>query len=87
VAIEELAMFRKDVGTYIKQYDFLSQLFAFTAVLEAVGAAASAMRTTDPSSMHHRESRKCLGSDRPPLISGDKPGHTGDPGNENLQTG
>jgi type I restriction enzyme R subunit len=29
VAIEELAMFRKDVGTYIKQYDFLSQLFDY----------------------------------------------------------
>ncbi|MFZ2178718.1 MAG: DEAD/DEAH box helicase family protein [Rhodococcus sp. (in: high G+C Gram-positive bacteria)] len=29
VAVEELAMFRKDVGTYIKQYDFLSQLFDY----------------------------------------------------------
>ncbi|WAM19031.1 hypothetical protein [Rhodococcus sp. JS3073] len=29
MAIEELAMFRKDVSTYIKQYDFLSQLFAY----------------------------------------------------------
>jgi type I restriction enzyme R subunit len=29
VATEELAMFRKDVGTYIKQYDFLSQLFDY----------------------------------------------------------
>ena len=28
-AIDELAMFRKDVGTYIRQYEFLSQLFDY----------------------------------------------------------
>lgn len=29
VALEELIMFRKDISTYIKQYDFLSQLFDY----------------------------------------------------------
>ena len=29
VEVNELALFRKDVGTYIKQYDFLSQLFDY----------------------------------------------------------
>ena len=29
VEIDELQMFRKDVGTYVRQYEFLSQLFDY----------------------------------------------------------